>query len=141
MPVTVRATIRITVDQGASAQIGVQAARRTVTDTTRRVLNRGTILTPVKTGNLRSKNNSRVQQQGLRVVGTVFNQTNYAAAVHDGSKAHTIRPRSKKVLKFLIDGEVVFAKSVNHPGTKGQPWLRRALEEIAGSEGYTITNG
>lgn len=142
MPLTVRATIQIQVDQSAAGEVGLQAARRLAIDTTRRVLNRGNVLTPVKTGRLRSGNDSRIQEQGLRVTGTVFNNTKYAIFVHDPTKPHIIRPRSKKVLRFLgADGATVFARQVNHPGTKGQPWLRRALEEIAGAEGFRVTDG
>lgn len=51
-----------------------------------------------------------------------------AAIVNNGSRAHTIRPIGAKALRFVIGGRVVFAKSVRHPGTKGQRFLQRALE-------------
>lgn len=40
---------------------------------------------------------------------------------HDGSRAHVIVPRRKKVLVFYADsgrGPLVFTKRVNHPGTQ-----------------------
>lgn len=50
--------------------------------------------------------------------------------VLDGTPPHTIRPRKPKgVLRFVIDGEVVYAKYVRHPGTKPNDFLRRALRE------------
>lgn len=47
---------------------------------------------------------------------------------HNGSKPHKIEAAPGKVLRFEIDGQVVFAKSVNHPGTKPNPFLKDALE-------------
>ena len=59
---------------------------------------------------------------------------NYAAAVELGTRPHIIRPRNKKALAFAPAGRrlsgsprtgssVVFAKKVNHPGTKAQPYM------------------
>lgn len=109
-----------------------------VTDTTRRVLNRAIVLTPVDTGRLRAANMSRVRRVGLNSVGEVWNDTEYAAAVHNGSKAYTIKPKVKKALKFTVGGETVFARSVRMPARRGRPWLLRALREVAGPEGYRI---
>lgn len=41
-----------------------------------------------------------------------------ARYLESGTKAHTIRPKSKSVLRFQSGGGLVFAKKVNHPGTK-----------------------
>ena len=35
------------------------------------------------------------------------------------TKPHVIYPKNKKALKFTVRGEDIFAKQVNHPGTKG----------------------
>lgn len=48
--------------------------------------------------------------------------------VMDGTRPHLIRPRRKKALRFEARGSVVFAKLVRHPGTRANPFLRRALE-------------
>lgn len=45
---------------------------------------------------------------------------------HDGTKPHIIRPRRKRALKFQAGGRTVFAKKVNHPGTRANPFLIRA---------------
>ncbi|MFI0934573.1 hypothetical protein ACH4RG_22985 [Streptomyces sp. NPDC021019] len=47
--------------------------------------------------------------------------------VLDGTRPHVIRPRRKKVLRFVIDGDVIFAAKVNHPGTRANDFLGRAL--------------
>jgi hypothetical protein len=50
--------------------------------------------------------------------------------VLNGTRPHTIKPRKRNgVLRFVVDGEVVFAKYVRHPGTKPNNFLGRALRE------------
>ena len=58
--------------------------------------------------------------------GKLFNEVSYAGYVHDGTKPHVIRPKSVKALKFKVGGSTVYAKKVNHPGYKGDPWIERA---------------
>lgn len=138
MAATVSYTLNLDVAQ--CQLISGNYAFQLVTDTTRRTHNRADIITPVDTGNLRGNNRSRVIRRSVSVsVGEVFNETAYAAAVHNGTKAYTIRPKRKKALRFVIDGEVVFAKSVRMPARRGRPWLTRALREVAGPDGYRIT--
>lgn len=48
--------------------------------------------------------------------------------VLDGTRPHIIRPRRKKgVLRFEVDGRVVYTKIVHHPGTRPNNFLGRAL--------------
>lgn len=117
-------------------QAALRRAVATVTETTRQVYNRATILTPVDTGNLRAQNKWKVHVNAHGAVGTVFNETEYAAAVHDGTRAYTIRPRRAKALRFKVDGEVVFAKSVRIKAKRGRPWIYRAMIEIALPRGF-----
>lgn len=49
----------------------------------------------------------------------------YVMAHHDGARPHVIRPRRKKALKFQSGGKTVFAKKVNHPGNRANPFLFR----------------
>jgi len=62
------------------------------------------------------------------VIIELFNRTKQAVFAVNGTKAHVIRPKSKKALKFKgnfrqsiksrkIRGDSIFAKFVNHPGT------------------------
>jgi hypothetical protein len=44
-----------------------------------------------------------------------------------GTKPHTIRAKGKTLAWKGEDGEMVFARSVKHPGIKARPWLRPAL--------------
>lgn len=46
-----------------------------------------------------------------------------------GTQPHSIRPATRKKLKFEVSGEEVFALGVRHPGMAAQPFLRPALDE------------
>lgn len=132
--------IEVDVDPAASRAVALDAAERVVTDVTRRVFNRALVLTPVDTGNLRAQNNMRVLRTAKGALGEVFNDTAYAAAVHNGNKAYVVRPRRRKALRWVTKGgDVVFAKSARIPARRGRPWLARALQEVAGPAGFTIT--
>lgn len=51
-------------------------------------------------------------------------------AVHyvlNGTRAHLIRPRRRKALRFEVGGRVVFARLVRHPGTRANDFMFRAL--------------
>ncbi|MCZ7478882.1 hypothetical protein [Micromonospora sp. WMMC273] len=135
------ARIVLDVDQGDVEQIGRDFALELVTDVTRRTYNRANVLTPVDTGNLRAHNQMVVDVAPARVVGTVFNDAEYADVVHDGSGPYTIRPRRAKALRFEVGGRVVFARKVRHPGTRARPWIARACEEVAIPEGFLWTPG
>lgn len=128
--------ITVKVDQGAAREVATAYALVLVTDVTRQVFNRATVLTPVRTGNLRAHNKQRVAARSPGAVGEVYNDADYAPPVHDGSGAYTIRPQRAKALRFVVGGRVVFARSVRHPGTRARPWLARAAREVAAQEGF-----
>lgn len=48
--------------------------------------------------------------------------------VLNGTRPHRIFPRRPGgVLRFTVNGQVVYARYVNHPGSKAQPFLQQAL--------------
>lgn len=105
----------------------------------RRVRTRAVLTCPVDTGRLRSAHREEVGVRSGQVYGFVVNDTEYAAMVHGGTKPHQIWPRRPgALLRFEIGGQVVFTTLVNHPGTRAQPWLREAMEEVAVSAGFRI---
>ncbi len=72
----------------------------------------------------------------------------YAEAVHEGSRPHEIRPKTKKALAFEVgghrgyvvsssgksyykkqSGSSVVVKHVHHPGYKGNPFMTRAVQK------------
>jgi hypothetical protein len=51
-----------------------------------------------------------------------------ALYVTGGTRPHRIRPRRPGgVLRFTVNGQVVFARYVNHPGTQPNDFLKQAL--------------
>lgn len=59
------------------------------------------------------------------VVGTTREVTVY---LHTGTDRHVIVPRLKQSLRFVKDNKFTFARRVNHPGTKEDPFIYNALE-------------
>jgi hypothetical protein len=55
----------------------------------------------------------------------------YARSLEYGSQAHDIVPRTKQALAFMIDGKMIFAKRVHHPGTRAYAFMRGTLDEYA----------
>jgi hypothetical protein len=141
--------IKIRVDRdAATAEARADSVRR-VANWVRKAQNQAIIDCPVDTGLLRSHHRIQIKEMVTKVKGRVYNDTKYAAAVHDGSRAHIIRGRRQrkptkkrpgrgvKMLRFKINGQVIFRRSVYHPGSKGRPWLLEAGKKVSASEGFT----
>ena len=77
---------------------------------------------PVKTGQLRDSITARggITGGGLYGLG-------YGVYVRDGTKPHIITPKTAKMLRFTINGNVVFARIVHHPGTKPNRFDERTI--------------
>lgn len=59
-------------------------------------------------------------------------RVNHAAAIFvtGGTRPHIIRPKQNRPnahLKFTVGGQIVYAKIVNHPGSKPNTFLKDAL--------------
>lgn len=61
-------------------------------------------------------------------------RSSIAHLIEGGTKPHTLTPKRASVLRFR-DG---FAKSVDHPGTRGQPFMEPALDSVDGSRGREL---
>lgn len=60
--------------------------------------------------------------------GRVWVQHPAGRYVLEGTRAHIIRPRRRKALRFTArSGDLVFAKLVRHPGYRGDNFLLEAL--------------
>ena len=88
---------------------------------------------PVRTGNLRrSIHLGRVTARSAETIAGA----NYAAYVEFGTRAHEIRPRTKRVLRWKQGGSYRYARRVNHPGTRAQPFMIPGAEAaISGANG------
>jgi hypothetical protein len=98
------------------------------------VLNRARTLVGVRSGLLISTIR-REQGHGptgryVDVIAGVSGLTSYLGWHHDGTPPHVIRPRRRKVLRFISGGRVVYARHVNHPGSRGTHFLTRALDAV-----------
>ncbi len=81
-----------------------------------------------KTGTLRQALYNRAIPDG-RAIGHDRNRAPYAAFVLLGTRPHKILPKRKKALRWASGGKFFFAKSVNHPGYRGDNYLLRAATE------------
>lgn len=78
-----------------------------------------------KTGAIVSSVYLRREGAGF-VVGHDGQRAPEALFVHWGTRAHVIRPKKKGALRWASGGLFHFAKKVNHPGYRGDPWMVRA---------------
>lgn len=104
------------------------------------VVNRAKVLAPVDTGRLRASIRGEARRTWtLRPQFTVGSDVEYAGFVNDGTRPHQIRPVNASVLRFRVGSRWVYARVVNHPGTRPRPFLDRALREVASSRGYRVS--
>lgn len=76
-------------------------------------------------GNLRQSISSRMTGTASGVVEV---NASYALFVHEGTRPHTIRVQNRRVLANKRTGQI-FGRTVNHPGTRANPFLQRAVDE------------
>lgn len=69
------------------------------------------------------------QQDGDAVVARVV-IGGAGALLLGGTRAHVIEPNRARALRFVVNGQVVFAKRVYHPGTRPDPYVNRALNRF-----------
>ena len=76
-------------------------------------VHRNTIRTPIYTD--------------AKVISSSNKEYNLGYLLETGTSPHLIEPVFAKVLHFEINGEDIFARRVNHPGTIAQPHFKPAL--------------
>lgn len=113
--------------QITTQQVLIQASNQILAEMESRV--------PVDTGKLRNSLQIKVETDRV-TIGPDENIAPYGGYVEFGTKPHTIRPKTPGgVLVFKMNGTTVYAKKVNHPGTKAQPFVRPAFEAWVDSLG------
>lgn len=80
-------------------------------------------LVGVRTGNLRRSLHMRQGLRGRVQYVTVGSNLKYAEAHHEGTRAHRITSPSGRIMRFNVGGSVVYARKVEHPGTKPRKYL------------------
>jgi hypothetical protein len=80
-----------------------------------------------KTGNLRRsiyiKQTSSNRGHTIKIGADV----NYAMAHHEGTRPHTIVPKTAPELVFRKGSRIIHTRLVHHPGSKANPFLRDQL--------------
>lgn len=121
-----------------------QAARQAFQPLERAYLARVVPATPGRNGQLAKDNYTEIVAAPGRIIPFALrcgNRASYAKAVHEPTKPHVIRPRTKQSLYFKgkagaygQKGTDKFFNQVNHPGTKGQPWMKNTLVGLLGAD-------
>ena len=83
-----------------------------------------------KTGALVSSVFSKRINASTYEIGHDLQRAPHAVFVHWGTKPHVIKPKNRKVLRWPSGGEFVFARAVNHPGSKPDKWIERAAAQV-----------
>ncbi len=73
------------------------------------------------------KNDWALKREIVWVTGAT---ADYAVPVEYGTDPHTIRADDAEALHFKVDGEEIFVREVDHPGTRAQPYMRPAAEVV-----------
>lgn len=95
--------------------------------------------TPRRTGKLvrstgiRIKGRAEDQRLEVRQSAKSPNGSLYGRFVRQGTRPHEIRPVRANALRWEDGSGVHFAKKVNHPGTKPNPYHKRALDRVQGA--------
>ena len=79
---------------------------------------------PSRTGKTRQS----VQVRSADSDGAEIEASRIAVLIDTGTLAHPIEPK-REALKFQKGGQTIFARKVDHPGTRAHPWRERAAEE------------
>lgn len=76
-------------------------------------------------------------------IGHDLRKARHALFVHWGTRKHPIpkpgKPMRKKALRWPTSDGFAFAKHVNHPGYKGDPWLVQAGEEAIAAFDHIVS--
>lgn len=85
----------------------------------------------VRSGLLRNSAFTQVADTAAGAEGAVGFRAVYARYHEFGTRPYTIRPRSKRWLRFMgRDGRPVFTKLVRHPGLRPRPFLGPSIEDV-----------
>lgn len=86
-----------------------------------------------RTGEAERSIEAKVSGSGDSITGEVGTTRLITIYLHQGTKAHDIEPRSKKVLRWASGGKFVFAKRAHNPGIKKDPFIFNAADAESGN--------
>ena len=96
---------------------------------------RATTMWSDRTGETRGSIRARVSGNGLSARVSVAGAAKF---LEGGTRPHVIRAKNTQALRFMVQGVVVFRRSVNHPGTKPRPFVAEARERAVQMLSYCI---
>lgn len=82
------------------------------------------------TGELKAKLYMRQGRKGNVQYVEVGTKAKHGLVHHEGSKPHQIRPANGRVLRFNVNGRVVYARKVSHPGTRAVRYLTGPMRRV-----------
>jgi len=89
--------------------------------------------THTKTGALKRSLSLKPEGDSAWIIDHDLQHAPHALFVHWGTRAHEIRPRHRKVLRWPSGAgrgtHFVFARFVRHPGYEGHAWLVQGADE------------
>jgi hypothetical protein len=88
---------------------------------------------PFRTGYLREHISARTEASAGQVMVVLYTTVPYTRFIIGGTRPHVIEPRNAKALRWIAHsghGGPVFAKRVQHPGTKPDDFPARAIEPL-----------
>lgn len=80
-----------------------------------------------KTGALSTSIHSRQSRTAYGQMVWIGSTLDYALAHHEGTKPHIIKPKKARVLRFTAGTRVIYSRSVKHPGTRANRYLKDQL--------------
>lgn len=89
---------------------------------------------PVATGELRRSLTVKIEAHRIKIGPTA----EYAPFVEFDTRPHKITAKNGKALSFTVNGAKIVVRSVNHPGTKAQPFVRPAFDDWIKAVGPAI---
>lgn len=89
---------------------------------------------PVRTGELKRSLMVKVEPHRIIIGPTA----EYAPFVEFDTKPHEIRAKNKQALSFMMGGKRITVRSVHHPGTTAQPFVRPAFDDWIAAVGPAI---
>ena len=109
-------------DLGAGIHNNVAQAIKVATDAAYQDA-KGTTLFKDRTGDLRGS----IAESTDGLTGKVWRgRKRYFGFVANGTAPHVIEGRNGGMLRFVVNGSVIFRRRVNHPGTAPRPFMQHA---------------
>lgn len=122
----------VDIDEGKLAAEVTPRLVRLHSRMTREIAALAVVYAPQDTGELdRSIREDHQAVTPLRVSGGVTAHAGHAVFVHEGTRPHVIHAEGGSPMAFRIGGMKVFAETVHSPGQRPNPFLSRALHEVA----------